>query len=356
MKILQYITPARLGGAEMHVLALSAELVRRGHQVTVLCPRGRPLVPELARAGLPYLAPRTMGKVDPVTLLRVAGWLRRGRYQVLHTHLSTASLLGSLAGRLAGVPVVATVHGFNAAFSFRGCPRLVAVSQAVREHLLRQGIPPPRVRVICNGISLPVPADPAAVATVREQIGVPPGGLLAGSLGRLRPEKGHRYLVEAMARLGERVDLPPLSLLLVGEGTEAGALQAQVERLGLAGRVHFAGFQRDIAPYLAAMDIFVLPSLREGLSISALEAMALRRPVVASRVGGTPEVVEEGKSGMLVPPADPESLAKAIAELIADPARAAAMGQAGRARVEANFTLEHMVSQLEHLYREAAAS
>jgi len=353
MRIMQYITPSQVGGAEVHVLTLAQRLVERGHQVKVICPRGRPLTAELASRGIPLITPRTTGKLDPVTLLRVARWLRRGHYDVMHTHLSTASLLGNLAGRLAGVPVVSTVHGFNTATAFRGCRHLIAVSQAVRDHLLEQGIPEERVRVVLNGIAIPQPPQAETVEELRRGLQAPPGTLVLGTVARLRPEKGHRYLLEAVAELGTDSSLPPLRVLFVGDGTEREALASLAAQLGLADRVHFAGFQREVPPYLAATDIFVLPSLKEGLSLATLEAMALARPVVASRVGGTPEVVEHGRTGLLVEPSHAKELAGAIGKLARSPQMARAMGQAGRQRVLEQFGLDRMVSGIESIYQAA---
>jgi glycosyltransferase involved in cell wall biosynthesis len=353
MRIVQFITPSQIGGAEVHVLSLAARLRRRGHEVTVVCPRGRALERELRARGLPLWAPRTTGKFDPATLLRLAGRLRRWRADVLHTHLSTASLLGSLAARLVGVPAIATVHGLNTRTCFRFAGRLIAVSQAVKQHLVAQGVPADRIRVIYNGIDLPLGPKAArrdlAAGMMRLSQAV-----VVGTVGRLGPEKGHRYLLEAVAELARRRELPPIQVLIVGEGRELVALRALAARLGIAERVTFAGFQRDVWPYLAAMDVFVLPSLKEGLSLSALEAMALGKPVVASRVGGTPEVVEDGVTGMLGPPRDGSALAEALASLLGRRQAMAEMGKAGRQRVAERFDAERMANQIEHLYREAA--
>jgi len=357
MRIVQFITPSQIGGAEVHVLSLAARLQRRGHEVTVVCPRGRDLERELQARDLPLWAPRTTGKFDPATLLRLARRLRRWRAEMLHTHLSTASLLGSLAARLAGVPAIATVHGLNSKTCFRFADRLIAVSQAVKQHLVAQGVSADRIRVIYNGIDLPpVGADfGAARPDLRRQIAPAPGTVVFGAVGRLGPEKGHRYLLEAAAQLAHRSGLPPVHVLIVGRGREEEPLRALAQRLGMDRRVTFAGFQRDVWPYLSIMDVFVLPSLKEGLSLSALEAMALGRPVVASRVGGTPEVVEDGRTGILVPPRDVSALTQALASLLQEPETMDRMGQAGRRRVAERFAAERMAGQIEDLYREAAA-
>ena len=352
MRIVQFITPSQIGGAEVHVLSLAARLLRRGHDVTVICPRGRDLERELRARDLPLWAPRTTGKFDPVTLIRLARRLRSWRADVLHTHLSTASLLGSLAARLAGVPAIATVHGLNSKTCFQCADRLIAVSQAVKQHLTAQGVPPDRIRVIYNGIDLP--ADVHTPQPDLRQRVAPASAVVFGTVGRLGPEKGHRYLLEAAAQLSRRPGLPPVHVLIVGQGREEAPLRALAQRLGIGDRVTFAGFQREVWPYLAIMEVFVLPSLKEGLSLSALEAMALGKPVVASRVGGTPEVVEDGETGMLVPPSDASALAEALASLVRSPEAMERMGRAGRQRVAERFGAERMASEIEEVYREVA--
>lgn len=351
LRIVQYITPSGIGGAEVHVLTLAEKLRARGHEVLVICPQGRPLVEELITRGLPARAPRTTGKVDPVMLTRLWWWLRRERWQVVHTHLSTASLIGSAAARVAGIPAVATVHGLNTRTCFRWASKLIAVSNAVKQHLIAQGTPSESISVIHNGVDLGLLARDYQPAAVRQQWGVPERAPLLITVGRLAPEKGHRDLLRALQLLVARPEWRDLSLLLVGTGALQAPLQAEAETLGLAGRVTFAGFQRDVLPFVQAADVFVLPSVREGLSLSALEAMALGKPVVACRVGGTPEVVVEGETGLLVSPSAPSELAEALDCLLRHPARARAMGLAGKRRVKEAFDLEQTVSRIEGVYR-----
>ena len=353
MRVYQFITPSQIGGAEVHVIALCRKLAARGHHVTAVCPRGRPLVTELRHHGIDLWAPRTTGKFDPLTLARLAARLRRDRVDVLHTHLSTGSLIGSLAARLAGVPAVATVHGLNRRTCFNYARRVIAISQAVRRNLIEQGLPDSRVTVIYNGVEWQRYREVPHAGALRAELGFSADDLVIGAVGRLGPEKGHFYLIEATA-LAARAGLP-LRLLIVGEGRQRQVLEDTAHRCGIAERVTFAGFQRDVRPYQAAMDIFCLPSLKEGLSLSALEAMAVGKPVIASRVGGTPEVVIEGESGMLVEAANATALAEAILALARDPQRARRMGEAGRVRVERYFDLERMVDQIEEVYGQMAA-
>lgn len=351
LRIVQYITPSQIGGAEVHVSALSDRLRARGHEVAVVCPKGRPLVGELVARGLRVRTPRTIGKVDPVTLARLVGWLRQDRAQVIHTHLSTASLLGSMAARIRGIPAVATVHGLNTRTCFNWAHAIIAVSNAVKQHLVAQGMAAERITVVHNGVDLRAMSRADESAGVREEWGLPAGGPVVIALGRLTPKKGHRDLLEALSRLAGDPRWEGLRLLVVGTGALGPELEREANALGLAERVIFTGFQRDVLPFLQAADIFVLPSIQEGLSLSALEAMALGKPVVACRVGGTPEVVVDGETGVLVSPGRPEELAGALEGLLEDPDRARAMGAAGRRRVRDAFDFEQMVSKIEAVYR-----
>ena len=351
LRLVQYITPSQIGGAEVHVATLAEKLRERGHQVTVICPRGRPLVGELVARGLTVRAPRATGKVDPAMLARLVWWLRREGVQLIHTHLSTASLLGSWAARLAGIPAVATVHGLNSRVCFTWARAIIAVSNAVRQHLVAQGMPPERITVVHNGVDLRTLSRPDEGGALRSRWGLPEGAPVLIAVGRLAPAKGHRDLLEAVAMLVSEPRWDELRLLVVGTGTLLSALQREAARQGVDDRVIFCGFQRDVLPFLQAADIFVLPSIQEGLSLAALEAMALSKPVVACRVGGTPEVVVDGETGLLVAPGQPAELAKALENLLADPGEARAMGAAGRWRVQEAFDVEQTVTKIEAIYR-----
>jgi glycosyltransferase involved in cell wall biosynthesis len=357
LRIAQYITPSQIGGAEVHVAALAEKLKERGHAVTVICPRGRPLARELMARGLPLRDPITIGKLDPIMLARLAVWLRRERIQVIHTHLSTASLLGSWAARLAGIPALATVHGLNTRTCFNWARAIIAVSNAVKQHLVAQGLPAERITVIHNGVDLRAMSHSRGGGVdVRAQWGLPKQAPVLVTVGRLAPQKGHRYLLEAVEILSRDERWRELRLLVVGTGALLAQLQREAEERGLGERVTFCGFHRDVLPFLQASDIFVLPSVQEGLSLSALEAMALAKPVVACRVGGTPEVVVDGETGLLVAPGEPGELAHALERLMSDPSQARAMGEAGKRRVQEAFDLEQMVTKIEGLYHRLIAA
>jgi glycosyltransferase involved in cell wall biosynthesis len=356
LRIVQYITPSHIGGAEVHVMALSEKLRERGHEVTIICPRGRPLTAELLARGLPVRSPRTTGKADPLMVVRLGRWLRQDGAQVIHTHLSTASLLGSLAACMAGVPSLATVHGLNTRICYNYARGIIAVSNAVKQHLVNQGLPAERITVIHNGVDLRAFSRAVGGAEVRQRWGVAETTPLLVTVGRLAPAKGHRDLLQALAALVADPRWQEVRLLIVGAGALLGELSEQAARLGLSERALFVGFHRDVLPFLQAGDVFVLPSTQEGLSLSALEAMAMGKPVVACRVGGTPEVVVDGETGLLVSPGQPAELASALGWLLSRPEEARAMGAAGQRRVRDAFDLEQMVTKIEQAYRNLIAA
>jgi glycosyltransferase involved in cell wall biosynthesis len=208
-------------------------------------------------------------------------------------------------------------------------------------------IRPDRLLVIPNGISLEdvPPADPAEARAI---LGLSADTLVMGTVGRLQPVKGTRYLLEAFTQLAAVHE--DVVLLLVGDGPERASLQVLAQQLGIAKSVRFLGDRQDVSRCLHTMDVFVLPSIWEGMPNAALEAMAVGLPVVATAAGGTPEVVVDGVTGLLVPPRDPDALARAVARLLRDSDLRRTMGQAGRVRAKQRFSIEETVRRTEELY------
>jgi glycosyltransferase involved in cell wall biosynthesis len=210
----------------------------------------------------------------------------------------------------------------------------------------RVGIPRSKTLVLPNGVDLPAAASLPEQAQARATLGLPLEGLLVASVARLNPVKRLDVLLQALALVEEA------KLVLVGDGPERGRLEALAESLGISGRVHLAGYREDVWPWLAACDVFALSSEWEGMPNAVLEAMAAGLPVVATRVGGTPDVVVEGVTGYLVPSDDPLALARALKALIRDSGLRYQMGAAGRHRVEERFSVERMVERTQALYEE----
>lgn len=350
IRILESITPTRIGGAEIYVTNLCGYLAAQGDYVELFCPRGRPLIDYAARRGLSVRSWKTHGKIDPVTLVRLARLLKTSPFDIIHTHLSTASLLGALAAKLAGLPSVAHVHGLNSAACFRYSDIVVAVSNAVKEHLCAQGMASAKIRVIHNGIDIdsftPLPLEQA-----RLKFGYDIDHPVFGVFGRLSPEKGQRTAVEALWILLK--DFPHARLILVGQGKDLDELQTAAAALGIRDRVDFAGFVEDVRGLMSACDAVLVPSLKEGFGLAAVEAMALQRPVVAAITGGLPEIVEPGHTGLLFAPGDPQAAADALKSITLDKGEAQRMGKLGRERAADMFNLKQKNCLVQTLLHEA---
>jgi glycosyltransferase involved in cell wall biosynthesis len=286
--------------------------------------------------GLDTISWKTHGKLDPVTVVRLARFIKKNRIDIIHTHLSTAGFIGALAARLAGIPSAAHVHGLNTAVWYKYSNAIIAVSEAAKTHLVAQGISPKKIRVVHNGVDLTrfeiVPLDEA-----KERLGYAPGTPVFGAFGRLSKEKGQATALRAMALLLK--DHPNARLMFVGAGADSRPLKSEAEEIGIAGNVDFMGFAYDVRRFMSACDAVIAPSLKEGLGLSALEAMALGRPVVASAVGGLNEVVVPGETGFAVAPGDPRAIADHMSVLLDDRELAERMGAMGRKRVEEQFDL-----------------
>ena len=239
IRVLEAITPSGIGGAEVFVAALYPALSEMGAQVELFCPRGRPFVDYAAERGIRCVTWKTHGKLDPITLFRLAGLIREGGFDVVHTHLSTASLLGAFAAKLAGRPSVAHVHGLNTATCFRHSNVVIAVSEAVKRCLCSQGLAENKVRVVHNGVDLDR-FKPNVVEDAKRKLNYDTDAPLFGVFGRLSNEKGQRTTLEAMFLLTQAY--PNARLILAGDGTDRADLEAEADALGLNESVRFAGF------------------------------------------------------------------------------------------------------------------
>lgn len=349
------------GGAENMVVRLAHALRERGDAPIVATLRPGWMTERAEAQGIPvWIAPQRPG-FDFAWVLRFARELRRARVDVLHTHEFAMNTFGGAAALLARVRTVATIHGRHwvadrprRALAYRtlralGVP-IVAVSEDLADFLVT-GLAMPRARlaVVHNGIPLPreIPsgARAGARAAARAALGVPPELALIVAVGNLYPVKDHATLVRALA------DLPAARVAIAGRGEQEQPLRALAAELGVAGRLHLLGLRDDVETVFAAGDVFVHPSLSEGLPLAVLEAMAHGLPVVASRVGGIPEAVVEGKTGFLVPSGRPAELAAAIARVLDVGDRGSSLGEAGRERATAEFSVAGMAERYRELYR-----
>lgn len=345
------------GGAEVHVRTLARGLSARGHAVCLYChPDGR-LRHHAQSDGTPTQSLPARSQLDGIAALRLAARLRRDRPDVLHLHASRDYLCGLLAARLTQTPVVLTRHMLLPLSPvmrrvYAQVDAVICLSQGLKTRLLEQGVPADRLHLIYGAIDLApfaVPPDGKEVGALRCQWGAQPGETLVGCVGRLVEGKGQATLLQALSLC--RGEAQSLRLILVGTGPLQSALQAQAKNLGIADRVHFAGFCRDVPQALAALDIVVVPSTAmELLPLALMEAMASARPVLATRVGGIIEIVDEARMGCLLPPGDAVALAVALRLLAASAEMRSRLGKAAAVRAQSRFALPRMLSETEHLY------
>lgn len=317
----------------------------------------------LAGAGVRVL---TLDQPGPVLLTprawgRLYALMTRESIDVVHAHMPRASVPGALLARLARVPVVVS-HEHGSALEgkrvrtfldrevvARLSTTMIAVSQWDRRNLIaRERIPAEQIRVLANGIAASETVAPGPTVLARTA-----GTHLIGAVGRLYPEKGHEYLIEAVALL--RASGYSVRCVILGEGPQAGELQALIERLGLGEQVQLLGRRDDVDRILRELDVAVLCSIREGSPLAMLEYMAAGAPIVATGVGGVPELIDDSVHGLLVSGADPQALSDGIARLLDDRALAERLGSAARERRAAEFDLDGLVRRIEQLYEELLA-
>ena len=351
------------GGAEEHILTLLQGLDRKVFRLYLVCP---PALCRLYGGDIPgdvTVIPLLFDKpLQLFAALRFAFLLRRHRIDVLHSHLFCSSMYASPLGWLCRIPlIVETPHvreswrrGIKRFYSIdrlvtRCIDRLIAVSKSNAEYLIRdKKLPAAKVKTIQNGIDLTRFTARRPAADLRRSLGFDDDALILVAGARLEPQKGHSVLLQAMHRIVK--DCPQARLICVGEGSCREELETLASSLGLNQFVRFVGYQPNMPKWLALADITVLSSFFEGLPLIAIEALAAGRPMVATDVDGTAEVVVNGKTGLTVPPGDADALAGAILRLLHDPALRAEFGRAGRCWVEEHFDRQIQISRTEALY------
>jgi glycosyltransferase involved in cell wall biosynthesis len=332
-------------------------MAERGHEVTLACRAGGELLARAQAAGIRSRPARFQGDLGPWGVLGLVRAITTTRPDVMQLHDPHAVATGLLARGLARSKalLVATrrvdfpLRSLPSRLKYRACHRVIAVSRAIADLLRADGLPDSRVRLVYEGVRdrEPLPGGESELAA----LGVPAGSLVVGNVAALTGHKDHSTLLEATVLLRERQ--PRAVVVIAGEGELRASLEAQARSLGLSGSVVFAGFRTDLDRLIPAFKVFCLSSHMEGLGTSLLDAMAFGRPVVATAAGGIPEAVEDGKTGLLVPPRDPRALAEAILALLTDEPRAHALGAAGRRRFLESFSAAHMVEETLKTYTEA---
>jgi glycosyltransferase involved in cell wall biosynthesis len=381
VRILRVIARLNMGGPALHVAYLTDGLKKRGYDTTLVAgslARGEDSMAFVADArDVPVVRIDELGREisplrDLIATFRLARLIRRERPHILHTHTAKAGTVGRVAALLAGARrppiVVHTFHGhvlrgyFGPLRSlfFRLLERwlaarttaLIAVSPQVRDDLVSLGIAPrERFAVIRLGIELDerIAAENDGRLESRRYLGIPDDRFAVGWIGRMTAVKRTDDVLVAFKRLRESG--VEATLCMVGDGPDRAGLEQQAHDLGIVRETLFLGYQEDVAPFYAAFDALVLPSSNEGTPVSVIEALGAGRPVVATRVGGVPDVVRDGEDGFLVEPGATEELAERLAQLARDPALRERMGKQGRERVLPRYAVERLVDDVDRLYR-----
>lgn len=351
LSILQVITQRRFSGAERICLSLCEELQNRGHRIRLLCKQGGQMADEARARAIEVDTPGISGKFNLMAPGRIIRAAREINADLIHTHLSTASLMGGIAGKLSGIPVLGHVHALNTWHYYRFSDMLATCSAGVAEHIIRQGAPSERIRVVLNGIDLRRFDHVPNQQDCRKKLGIQADEQVIACVAHLSAKKGQGYLLKSIAMLQD--SFPNLRCLLVGEGDLHGELQKQAIELNIADRVELLGYRSDVLDVMNTADIVVLPSIaKEGLGLVLVEAALLGIPTIGSDAPGIDEAVQNRVSGILVPPANAEELADKIAELLSNQALRQQLGEAGKRRAVELFSLDSMVGTMESVYNE----
>jgi glycosyltransferase involved in cell wall biosynthesis len=348
-----------VGGAEEMVLNLVRHLPPRFEPIVCCINDAGPIGEEIRKTGAPVaVLGLTPGLRHPWHVGGIRRYLRETKPAIVHTFLLTASLYGRLAAVLERVPIVIGTevniyerkrrhHIVAERMLMARTSRVIVSANSVRDFYVSQiHADPAKIDVVYNAVDWKSIQPTQSRAHIRASLGIDANARVAGVIARLTEQKGHRYLFRAMAS----PELADMQLIVVGDGDLRDVLKADAQALAIAPRVHFLGARRDLGDLLAAMDVFVMPSLWEGLPLSMILAMGAGLPVVATAVAGIPEVVEKGKTGWLVPAGSVVGLSQALTEVFANPARASEVGQAARDFVLPRFGVDTYVNSVSGLY------
>jgi glycosyltransferase involved in cell wall biosynthesis len=366
IRVVELLATGTSGGAQEHVFNIVSRLDRSRYDVSVLSLGNGAAIRRLERAHIEVCVLDDMD--DTAAIQAVAAHLAAVKADVVHNHMYRAEVVGTQAAwALAAAGkrrpyIVGTVHSSrirsdeDRELLRQLTPKmdhLIAVSRAIERKLDEEGRVGAPISLIYNGVDLTRYSEPDICGTLHSEFPIPPDSPIVGVVARLEPEKGHPTLIAAWPAVIAAV--PKAHLLIVGEGSQRELLEAQVKELGIRSSVTFTGRRDDVPAVTAALDIAVLPSYREAQGLSILEAMALSRPVVASAVGGIPEMIEDGRTGLLVPPRDPAALSAAIVRLLKNHPYADTLAKAAQNQVHDRFCVELMVRAIESIYDESVA-
>ncbi len=366
-KILYLIESDDPGGAENVMLALADHFRHTGHLVTGCLKRGWIYRQLAARGFAPKVIPAGRGAIDLKLLHHLVKLIKAEGIDLIHSHLFDINVYSSIAAKITGVPHLCTEHGdvhhhskssrknfFKARILARCSDKIIFVSRFTkRAFSMLCKVPEQKSAVIYNGINTDNFNREADIEEKKAALGIGRRDPVVGSVGSLYPVKGQTYIIKA-ARLVLQT-IPGVTFLIIGGGELEDKLKEESRRLDIEDRIRFTGFREDVHELLKTMDVFVLPSLSEGMPLSLIEAMASGLPAVASDVGGIGEVIDDGISGFVIPPADPAAFAAKILYLLQNPSSACEMGRRAREKVNERFNLRTMVENYERIYLELLA-
>jgi glycosyltransferase involved in cell wall biosynthesis len=348
-------------GGQRQSFLLAKELKNRGYPLYFYVQPNSPLFRRAKEEGIPVVPLKVRSEMDFFAVARLALAMKRKNCRLIHCHDAHSAAIGAAAASLAKVPLRIMSRRVDFPLKNNALSRMkylkdvsciVAISEGVREVLLKGGIPLEKIEVIPSGIDFSAYEYPASRDYLRKELSFEKDDYLVGIIAHLADHKGHRYLIEATKILKEKA--PKIKVIIVGEGPLRLDLDQQVNRSGVEDMVFFLGFREDVPQILASLDLFVLSSYLEGLGTVLMDAMASSLPVVATRVGGIPEVVKDGLTGILVPPRNVEALAEAILHLYSSRDLAARMGKEGHDVVHRNFSAQAMAGKVADLYERLA--
>lgn len=343
-----------LGGQEIRIMTEVPWLLAHGWDTLVACQPDSRLLVEARAAGLPLVTVKMRGPVDLRAIAALRRLMKERRVALVHTHSSIDSWVATLAAKTLSLPVVRSRHVSipiprRRALVYRLADRVLTSGDAIRNVVRAAGVKAERIVSIPAGVDTSRFHPGVSGGAVRKELGLT--GPVAGLVAMVRGSKGHRFFLEA-AREVLRV-LPETRFLIVGDGIGYEDVKHRVREMGLEQAVIMTGFRTDVPEVMAALDVLVLPSIKsEATSQVIPQALAVGTPVVATATGGIPEIIREGETGRLVPPADSHALAHAILSLLRDRAYARQLAQAGQALVRERYTIENMMAQTTRVYRE----
>ncbi len=355
-RVMQVTWSLVAGGAEIYAMTVASRL-DKSRFTALMCAvdQGGAIEGEVKNHGLPYFIMNRRAGIDWRLFGRLHRLFRRQQIDVLQTHHFNQLFYSAPGAKLRGIRILHTEHDVELAKKPRlrlalkalsfCCDKMIAIGDEIAQMYRDLGIPESKIEIIRAGVELSTFHQTQAEA--RQGLNLEPHHRVAIIVARLFPEKNHRLLLNAFADAAQNND--DFRLLIAGEGTEENALRAQIESLNLTAKVQMLGVRRDVPRLLAASDVFVLSSDREGLPIAVLEAMAAARPVIATAVGNVPDVVRDGETGRLIPPGDIAALAEALNDLLSDASRSEILGAAAREAVR-DYDVRHMVERYEKLF------